>query len=52
VQERVGALVGLVDERLGLVVALPASLSAALESVSAVLRRRAAVSCITPSMVT
>src|SRR6266536_2334690 len=43
-QERVGALVGLVDERVGLVVALPQGPSAALESVPAVLIRRAAVS--------
>ena len=43
-QERVGALVGPGDQRPGLVVARPPSPSAALESVPAVLLRRAAVS--------
>src|SRR6266571_3666546 len=43
-QERVGALVGLVDERHRLVVEHPHGPSAALESVPAVLIRRAAVS--------
>src|SRR6185312_14920462 len=43
-QERVGALVGLVDRRHGLVVARPQGPAAALESVPAVLIRRAAVS--------
>jgi hypothetical protein len=51
-QERVGALVGLVDESHGLVVAHPHGPSAALESVPAVLIRRAAFPCITPSTVT
>ena len=43
-QERVGALVGLVDERQGLVVEHPHRPAAALESASAVLIRRGAVS--------
>jgi hypothetical protein len=43
-QERVGALVGPGDQRPGLVVARPLGPSAALESVPAVLIRRAAVS--------
>ena len=43
-QERAGALVGLGDQRPGLVVACPPGPSAALESVPAVLIRRAAVS--------
>src|SRR6202042_846675 len=43
-QERVGALVGLGDQRPGLVVARPPGPSAALESVPAVLIRRGAVS--------
>src|SRR6266542_2467220 len=43
-QERVGALVGLVDERKGLVVEDPHGPSTALESLPAVLIRRAAVS--------
>src|SRR4029077_1469418 len=43
-QERVGALVGPGDQRPGLVVARPPGPSAALESVPAVLIRRAAVS--------
>src|SRR4029453_9705944 len=51
-QERVGALVGLVDERHGLVVDNPHGPSAALEPVPAVVVRRASVPCITPSTVT
>jgi hypothetical protein len=43
-QERVGALIGLVDERQSLVVEHPHCPSAALESAPAVLIRRAAVS--------
>src|SRR5580693_6411128 len=43
-QERVGALVGLGDQRPGLVVACPPGPSAAVESVPAVLIRRVAVS--------
>ena len=50
-QERVGALVGLVDQRLGLVVARPLGPSAALESVPAVSSDAPPFPCTTPSMV-